>query len=511
MEKSLTGLRGRTKVVIGFGCVWGLFAFSITLTGAFTIGVDDTGPEIVSLLFYGLTILPACVLAIWFPKFSAVWLIGLFPVKAFGLVYQMAQNATASGDHRALARGVAGALVLALVPGFIGVLLLWSEHVPAIDQEAGDFLSRGPDSAWKRAGKPAATHGPKRQRWFGLTVTAERLAGLDPHCSRLRTTRMLLHREGMTIRIVWATRELGGGQTSTLELMANIFISHAWTDMAAAKLLEQRLLAKGHKSRIPVGTAVAGNWRTKYTAALSAAEVLVVLITEASLASKNVLGEIGAARVLENIQGMLMLPVLAGNMAIPEFLSDIYCFRLETPDQIDALIEDLNKAIVDNVKLTPRVFISHRHKDEPIVAELTALVEQAFYIDRNDIRCTSVQPYMLTPGERTSELLRKEIAGAELVIGVLSPDTSESNYVLCELGASWGRDVPTFPVLARGATYSDIPSPLNERHSISLETDENCLQLVDYIAGKTSLRRRDGAIGKVAQQAKLLAAAAAVR
>jgi hypothetical protein len=290
--------------------------------------------------------------------------------------------------------------------------------------------------------------------------------------------------------------------------MANIFVSHAWKDLAIAQTLEGRLGNKGHKTRIPVGTAVAGNWRAKYTKALSAADALVVVITEASLASKNVLGEIGAARVLENLRGMLMLPVLVEDMGIPEFLSDIYCFRLKGPDQMDTLVEDLDKAIVDNVKLSPRIFISHRHKDEPIVAALTALLEQAFYVDRNDIRCTSVQPYMLTPGERTSELLRTEIAGAELVIGVLSPDTSESNYVLCELGASWGRDVPTFPVLVRGATYADVPSPLSERHSMSLENEENCLQLVDYIASKTSLRRRDGAIGKVAQQAKLLAAGA---
>jgi hypothetical protein len=63
-------------------------------------------------------------------------------------------------------------------------------------------------------------------------------------------------------------------------------------------------------------------------------------------------------------------------------------------------------------------------------------------------------------------------------------------------------------VLVRGATYADVPSPLSERHSMSLENEENCLQLVDYLASKTTLRRRDGAIGKVAQQAKLLAAAA---
>jgi hypothetical protein len=41
-------------------------------------------------------------------------------------------------------------------------------------------------------------------------------------------------------------------------------------------------------------------------------------------------------------------------------------------------------------------------------------------------------------------------------------------------------------------------------------TPTSALQLIDYVASKTSLRRRDGAIGKVAQQAKLLAVASLV-
>lgn len=278
--------------------------------------------------------------------------------------------------------------------------------------------------------------------------------------------------------------------------------------MELARALEQQLCGRGHRIRIPPGTAVAGNWRSKYTKALAAADVAVVLVTENSLASKSVVGEIGAARVLEHLRGLLLLPVLAGNFGIPEFLSDTYCFRLEGPESMETLAQELDKAIADNARLVPRIFISHRHKDEAVVSALTALLEQAFYVEHSDIRCTSIQPYMLTPGERTSEILRTEIAGAELVIGVLSPDTSESNYVLCELGASWGRDVPTFPVLVRGATYADVPSPLSERHSISLEKEENCLQLIDYIAAKTSLRRRDGVAGKVSQQAKFLAATA---
>jgi hypothetical protein len=65
-------------------------------------------------------------------------------------------------------------------------------------------------------------------------------------------------------------------------------------------------------------------------------------------------------------------------------------------------------------------------------------------------------------------------------------------------------------VLIRGATFADVPSPLSERHSVSLEKEENCLQLIDYIANRTSLTRRDGTMGKLAQQARALAAAARV-
>jgi hypothetical protein len=89
-------------------------------------------------------------------------------------------------------------------------------------------------------------------------------------------------------------------------------------------------------------------------------------------------------------------------------------------------------------------------------------------------------------------------------------DTTESNYVLAELGAAWGRDVATFPLLARGATYSDVPSPLNERHSVSLESQENCLELIESVCAKTTLKRREGSgiLGKMAHAARVLADAA---
>jgi hypothetical protein len=298
--------------------------------------------------------------------------------------------------------------------------------------------------------------------------------------------------------------------------MAKIFLSYSGEDgRELARAIEKGLADKRHRISIPVDFRVAGNWRSKLTKGLLTSDALVALLTPKALQSPYVLGEIGTGRAMEASKQMLLVPVLPQPIdlpqpiPIPDFLSDVFCFRLEKGD-VDGLVEKLHKAIGDNMRLTPRIFISHRHKDREIAEALIDLLDNAFSIEPADVRCTSVQGYMLTPGERTSEELRSNLAGAELVMGLLSPDTTESNYVLAELGAAWGRDVTTFPLLARGATYEDVPSPLNERHCVSLETQENCLDLVGSIAAKTTLTRKDNLV-KTTKAAKDLAAAASAK
>jgi TIR domain len=292
--------------------------------------------------------------------------------------------------------------------------------------------------------------------------------------------------------------------------MAKVFLSYSVKDgIELAQKIERGLANKGHRISIRVDFKVAGNWRNKLTKGLITSDALVAVLTPAALESPYVLGEIGAGRAMEYSKQMLLIPVLPQSIEIPGFLSDVFCFRMKN-GAADALVEELDQAIRDNMRLTPRIFISHRHKDQAIAKALIDLLECAFYIEPVDIRCTSVQGYMLTPGERTSEELRSNLAGAELVMGLLSPDTTESNYVLAELGAAWGRDVTTFPLLARGATYADVPSPLNERHCVSLEVQENCLDLIASVAAKTTLKQRDIS-GKTAHTASALAAAASAR
>lgn len=293
--------------------------------------------------------------------------------------------------------------------------------------------------------------------------------------------------------------------------MATIFLSYSSLDEELARDLQRRLLEKGHTIKVGVGTLPAGKWRELLGKALQKSDVLVALLSDNGLGSNFVASEVGAARVFDETKGMLLLPVLVGeNPRIPLFISDYACFKLpkDEPNERSMLVDRLHAAIVQHDRdaaARPRIFISHRHKDEKQAKALVSLLEAFFQIEKHDIRCTSVQPYKLAVGDRTSERLRAEIAGADVVLGLLSPDTSESKYVLAELGAAWGCGVPTFPLRVGGAKFEDVPEPLNERHSLSLDSVSECIQLVQDIARVTSLTAKEAVWARVQEQAESLA------
>lgn len=297
--------------------------------------------------------------------------------------------------------------------------------------------------------------------------------------------------------------------------MPTVFLSYQHRDEALARNLGLRLEAKGHGFKIAPGARVPGDWRRIFADALEQSDAAVFLLTENGLSSHHVLSQVGSARILAKSQGMLMLPVITAAMEIPDVVGDIQCFFLQPDgdDGLDRLAAELDSAMKGNTPSTPqtpRVFVSHRHSDESIAAALVGMLEAAFRIEKTDIRCTSVQPYTLPAGEQVSSRLRADVAGAQVVIGIIGPDTSESRYVLFELGASWGCGIPTFPVLVRNASEYDLPGPLNERKGLPLKNPRDCVQLVDDIAAATTLSRREGVAGRIEAEARILASIADV-
>ena len=160
--------------------------------------------------------------------------------------------------------------------------------------------------------------------------------------------------------------------------------------------------------------------------------------------------------------------------------------------------------------LAPKIFVSHRHKDQRIAAALIDTIRTVFDIQPREIRCTSVQPYRLPFGKNTGERLRDEIKTAQVVLGILSPDTTESSYVMFELGAAWSQRIYTCPLLCKGADYNNIPAPIFDLAPARLWMASDCHQLLDNLEAEVQLTRLRDIQGALADRVSALVTAAAV-
>ncbi|HEY5028975.1 MAG TPA: toll/interleukin-1 receptor domain-containing protein, partial [Candidatus Angelobacter sp.] len=107
-----------------------------------------------------------------------------------------------------------------------------------------------------------------------------------------------------------------------------------------------------------------------------------------------------------------------------------------------------------------RIFISHSARDQIIAEALVELLKNGLEIDPKSIRCTSVPGHGLRGGVRADDALRYELLKTYCFIGLLTPDSLKSTYVLFELGARWGADLHLLPLLASGLQPKHLKGPL---------------------------------------------------
>jgi hypothetical protein len=156
---------------------------------------------------------------------------------------------------------------------------------------------------------------------------------------------------------------------------------------------------------------------------------------------------------------------------------DPVCYGLNGPWSPHVL--DRAVGLLEGDTSKTRIFISHAHVDENLARALVGVITTAFEISDDSIRCTSLPGYKLSAGVHTASQLRNEIEKTEVVLGVITPQSIESKYVLLELGAAWGLGRRTFPLVARGVKSASIPGPLGELHWIDLAASQDCHQLID--------------------------------
>ena len=127
------------------------------------------------------------------------------------------------------------------------------------------------------------------------------------------------------------------------------------------------------------------------------------------------------------------------------------------------------------------IFISHSSKDAGVAHSLIELLKAGLNLRDKQIRCTSVDGFKLPAGANTDDVLKAEVRQAQAFIGLITPNSVASAYVLFELGARWGAGLHMVPVLA-GVGPEALYGPLKGINSISADQIAQLHQLLSELA-----------------------------
>ncbi len=143
--------------------------------------------------------------------------------------------------------------------------------------------------------------------------------------------------------------------------------------------------------------------------------------------------------------------------------------------------------------MTIKVFISHAAADEKLAKALVDFLFSCMHLDDEKVRCTSVPGHKLPVGSDVAKTLRDELGESSVVIGLLTPRSLHSSWVLFELGAAWGSHKNIKPLLSDDIDFSDLPGPLSGHHAVRLSDVNGLIQLMDEVRRIVGVRERSAA------------------
>jgi len=133
------------------------------------------------------------------------------------------------------------------------------------------------------------------------------------------------------------------------------------------------------------------------------------------------------------------------------------------------------------------VFISHSSNDAVVARYLVTLLCSALNLPKSSLRCTSVPGCTLPAGADTPSQLLKDIKEARAFIGLITPVSIESAYVLFELGARWAIGSYFAPVLRPGGSYDLLKGPLAQRNQLKISERTDVQQLLAEVSKAVGL------------------------
>lgn len=161
--------------------------------------------------------------------------------------------------------------------------------------------------------------------------------------------------------------------------MAKIYISYSHADKDIINRLAKELLERGHELLMDTEVMKIGqDFRKSLLSALKSSDGILVLITEKSLKSNYVISEIGAARAFvdESANKKFLIPILYGNVEIPNIIQDIYCIRL-FDDNYDHVMDLIDQSISSFYGRKEAVEERENNKKEVIENKASEYIEDA--------------------------------------------------------------------------------------------------------------------------------------
>ena len=129
-----------------------------------------------------------------------------------------------------------------------------------------------------------------------------------------------------------------------------------------------------------------------------------------------------------------------------------------------------------------KIFISHSSEDKEMAKRIIRLLRASINLQPKDIRCTSVDGYKLPAGTNTDETLKIEVHDSAAFIGIITENSIKSSYVLFELGARWGANLPLVPIVCDKKGMSVLSGPLKNIHCLFYQNRGDIYSMIDSIS-----------------------------
>lgn len=204
--------------------------------------------------------------------------------------------------------------------------------------------------------------------------------------------------------------------------------------------------------------------------------------------------EIGDIEEAEDLKVLLeaWLPRTLRNVR-PVLLEDSITFFKNSflPGSGIVSVEDDEQEEPENGEGPLDIFISHASEDEKLAECLVRLIVEALRVDPIKIRCTSVDGFRLPLGADTDECLKAEVYEARILVGLLTPTSIRSSYVLFELGARWGSRLFFGPLFAGSLDAGLLPAPIRGKNALSADREKQVTQFLKDIGVRLNLRPRE--------------------